>query len=240
MEMSGEQTIPASKADVWAALNDPQVLSACIPGCESLEKTSDTSFSAVVTAKVGPVKAKFKGEVNLENIDAPNGYTLVGEGKGGVAGFAKGSADVTLAEDGDGTRLSYAVKAKVGGKLAQLGSRLIDSTAQKLAGEFFANFSRHLGGEPQVTETTEDENLAEVPLDEGLIEEAKEIAEEDAEIRAVEVLHDVEHSVEEAVKDAEEKVEIAAARGVWGGPMGWGLIALAAGIGLYLLLGNAG
>jgi len=131
---------------VWEALNDPDILGQCIPGCESIEKTSDTEMNAVVNAKVGPVKAKFKGEVTLSDIDPPNGYTLTGEGKGGVAGFAKGAAKVALADDGDGTVLTYTVDAKVGGKLAQVGARLVDSTAKKMADDFFATFTEVVGG----------------------------------------------------------------------------------------------
>lgn len=127
---------------VWAALNDPAVLKASIPGCESLEMTSPTAMTAKVTLKVGPVKATFGGNVTLSEIDAPNGYRISGEGSGGVAGFAKGGATVKLEEDGpDATILTYAVEAQIGGKLAQLGSRLIDSTAKKLAGEFFERFA---------------------------------------------------------------------------------------------------
>ncbi|MEP1208627.1 MAG: carbon monoxide dehydrogenase subunit G [Rhizobiaceae bacterium] len=149
MEMKGTHLIPASRETVWAALNDPDVLRACIPGCKELEKKSDTELAATVVAKVGPVKATFKGEVTLENLDPTNSYSIVGEGKGGIAGFAKGGANVRLSDapGGDGgTQLDYDVDAKVGGKLAALGSRLIDSTAKKLAGDFFTNFSEHVGG----------------------------------------------------------------------------------------------
>ena len=133
MNMSGEQRIEASVERVWEALNDPEVLKASIPGCESLEKKSDTEMTATVTLKIGPVKAKFNGEVELKNLNPPYSYTIAGEGKGGIAGFAKGGADVTLAEDGGATVLTYTAKADVGGKIAQLGSRLIDSTSKKLA-----------------------------------------------------------------------------------------------------------
>ena len=147
MEMTGSHTIPASREKVWEALNDADVLRACIPGCKELEKKSDTELAATVVAKVGPVKATFKGEVTLENLDPPNSYSIVGEGKGGIAGFAKGGANVRLSDaEGGGTQLDYDVDAKVGGKLAALGSRLIDSTAKKLAGDFFTNFSEHVGG----------------------------------------------------------------------------------------------
>jgi carbon monoxide dehydrogenase subunit G len=141
MEMSGEYRIKASREQVWAALNDPEILKASIPGCDSLEQSGENDFSAQVTAKVGPVKAKFKGEVQLSDIDPPNGYTISGEGKGGAAGFAKGGAEVQLEEDGDETVLTYRVKANVGGKMAQLGARLIDGTAKKLSDEFFMKFS---------------------------------------------------------------------------------------------------
>lgn len=141
MEMKGEYTILAPRSVVWAALNDIDVLKAAIPGCDTINRVSDTEIEATVTAKVGPVKASFKGLVTLSDIDAPNGYTIRGEGKGGVAGFAKGGAKVRLADAPTGTLLSYDVDAAVGGKLAQLGARLIDSTAKKLADEFFASFS---------------------------------------------------------------------------------------------------
>ncbi len=144
MDMTGEYVIAAPREEVWAALNDPEVLRACIPGCDELEKTSDTTMEAKVTQKIGPVKAKFAGAVELVNIDAPRAYTIRGEGKGGVAGFAKGSADVSLSEEDGGTKLSYEAHAEIGGKLAQLGSRLINSTAKKLADQFFQNFHDHL------------------------------------------------------------------------------------------------
>lgn len=140
MDMQGEYRIPAQRETVWEALNDPEVLKACIAGCESLERTEDGGFEATVKAKVGPVKATFKGAVRLENINAPVSYSIVGEGKGGAAGFAKGGADVSLAEDGEETILTYTVKASVGGKLAQIGARLVDSTAKKYATDFFEKF----------------------------------------------------------------------------------------------------
>ncbi|MBP5855393.1 carbon monoxide dehydrogenase subunit G [Marivibrio halodurans] len=147
MDMSGEHRIPASRETVWKALNDPEVLKACIPGCETLqENEAGDGFDAKVKAKVGPVKATFSGSVKLENVNAPVSYTIAGEGKGGAAGFAKGSADVSLEEDGAETVLKYGVKAQVGGKLAQLGSRLIDSTAKKYANDFFAKFAEIVGG----------------------------------------------------------------------------------------------
>jgi carbon monoxide dehydrogenase subunit G len=141
MDLSGEYLIPADRQAVWDALNNADVLRECIPGCETLEMKSPTEMAATVVAKIGPVKAKFSGEVRLENIDAPNSYTIAGEGKGGIAGFAKGGADVKLSEAEGGTLLAYVVKAQVGGKIAQLGSRLIDSTAKKLADQFFQNLT---------------------------------------------------------------------------------------------------
>jgi carbon monoxide dehydrogenase subunit G len=146
MDMTGEYRIPAPRQAVWKALNDPDVLKECIPGCDEIDKKSDTEFSAKVTAKVGPVKAKFGGGVTLSELDPPNGYTISGQGTGGAAGFAKGGAKVSLAEDGGETVLSYTVNATVGGKLAQIGSRLIDSTAKKMAGQFFSKFAEVVGG----------------------------------------------------------------------------------------------
>jgi carbon monoxide dehydrogenase subunit G len=143
MEIDGEQRIAAAREKVWAALNDVQVLRHCIPGCDSLERASENVLDGTVTAKVGPVKARFGGRVTLSDIDPPNGYTLSGEGKG-PAGFAKGEATVRLREDGGETVLSYTAKAQVGGKLAQVGSRLIDGTVRKLTGQFFANLGEHL------------------------------------------------------------------------------------------------
>lgn len=140
MDMTGSRIINAPRDVVWAALQDPQVLKECVPGCDSLEGSVADGFTAQVTQKVGPVKAKFKGEVVLSDLDAPNQMRLSGEGKGGAAGFAKGGALVKLAAVEGGTELSYNVEAKVGGKLAQLGSRIIDSFAKKMADQFFNNF----------------------------------------------------------------------------------------------------
>lgn len=145
MEMTGEYKIPAPRQKVWEALNDPEILATCIPGCQELNKESDTELSATVKSKVGPVSATFKGKVTLSDIDAPNGYKISGEGTGGVAGFAKGGAEVKLADDGDGTLLTYTATGQVGGKLAQIGSRLIDSTAKKMANEFFGKFAEVVG-----------------------------------------------------------------------------------------------
>jgi len=147
MEMSGEYNIPAPRQQVWEALNDPEILKACIPGCQALNKESDTELSATVKSKVGPVSATFKGKVSLSDIDAPNGYKISGEGTGGVAGFAKGGAEVKLSDAGEGTLLTYEATGQVGGKLAQIGSRLIDSTAKKMANEFFGKFAEMVGGD---------------------------------------------------------------------------------------------
>lgn len=145
MEMTGEQLINASQATTWAALNDPEVIKACVPGCESIERTGENEFSVQMTARVGPVSAKFKGRMTLSNVRAPDSYSIAFEGQGGVAGFAKGSADVRLATEGHATRLSYAVKANVGGKLAQIGSRLVDAAAHKVANDFFGAFNEKVG-----------------------------------------------------------------------------------------------
>ena len=141
MEMTGEQLIPAAQAEVWRGLNDPEVLKACISGCESIVRLTDTEYTVVTTAAIGPVKAKFRGKLLLADLDPPNSYSLFFDGQGGAAGFGKGSAKVSLATEGAGTRLSYAVKAQVGGKLAQIGSRLIDGVARKMADEFFTRFA---------------------------------------------------------------------------------------------------
>ncbi|MFN4089935.1 MAG: SRPBCC family protein [Alphaproteobacteria bacterium] len=146
MEMTGESRIEAPRERVWAALNDPEVLKASIPGCEELERTDDGGFAAQVRAKVGPVSARFTGKVTLSDMDPPNGYRISGEGTGGAAGFAKGGAAVTLEPDGEATILRYAAQATVGGKLAQIGSRLIDGTARKMADDFFARFKAHVEG----------------------------------------------------------------------------------------------
>lgn len=168
MNMSGERVIAAPRPDVWAALNDPDVLQACIPGCESLEKTSPTAFSAVATQKVGPVKATFKGEVSLSDIVEGESYTISGEGKGGAAGFAKGGAKVRLEDaeppegkEGPATRLLYEAEAKVGGKLAQLGSRLIDGFAKKMADDFFTRFQTAVEGPAQEPDAPPDAPKAE-------------------------------------------------------------------------------
>lgn len=145
MDLTGEFRIPASRQQVWEALNDPDTLRASIPGCQSLDKVSDTEFNAKMLSKVGPVKAKFATKITLSNLNPPQSYTLSGQGQGGVAGFAKGSADVTLLEEDSETVLHYSARIQVGGKLAQVGSRLLKGTARKLAAEFFGNFAAQLG-----------------------------------------------------------------------------------------------
>jgi carbon monoxide dehydrogenase subunit G len=185
-------------------LNDPAVLRECIPGCESLEGSAADGFAARVTTKLGPVKATFNGEVRLSNVKAPESYTISGEGKGGVAGFAKGGADVHLAPDGSGTLLTYTANAQVGGKLAQLGSRLIDSTAKKLADQFFACFASKAGAGALAGSGAP----ADAPPP-GTIEE---------------IVQDVEH----AAQEVEEEVETKAAMGFLGGPIVWGLLVILA------------
>jgi uncharacterized protein len=141
LTMTGEVDLPAPQSVVWAKLNDPAVLQACIPGCQSLERTADDTLEAVAKVKIGPVSATFKGKVLLSDIDAPHGYTISGEGTGGIAGFAKGGAKVRLAPSAAGTLMTYDVEAQVGGKIAQLGARLVDGVAKRLADQFFASFA---------------------------------------------------------------------------------------------------
>ena len=152
MKMNGEFRVPTDRETVWRALNDPEVLKECLPGCQEIEKTSDTEMTATLALKVGPVKATFAGGVTLSDLDPPNGYTLSGQGQGGTAGFASGEARVRLVEDGGETVVHYDVDAKVGGKLAQIGSRLIDSTAKKLAKQFFDSLAETLGGGDEAAE----------------------------------------------------------------------------------------
>jgi carbon monoxide dehydrogenase subunit G len=156
MDMSGSQRIEAPRERVWEALNDPEVLKQCIPGCQEIEKSSPTDMTAKAVLKIGPVKATFAGKVTLSELDPPNGYTIAGEGQGGVAGFAKGSARVRLEPEGEAaTVLHYDAKADVGGKIAQLGARLIDGTAKKLAGEFFEKFGAVVAPRPEAGEAAE-------------------------------------------------------------------------------------
>ena len=144
MELQGERLIPAPIDATWAALNDPETLKACIAGCESLERSGDDAFAALLAVKVGPVSARFKGNLKMLNIAPPTGYTLQFDGQGGAAGFGKGSADVTLVAEGEQTRLKYLAKAQVGGKIAQVGSRLVDAAAAKVAADFFSAFEARL------------------------------------------------------------------------------------------------
>lgn len=163
MEMTGEQLIPLPQADVWNALNDPEVLKASIPGCESIERVAENEFKIALTAAVGPVKAKFKGKLLLSDINPPVSYSLTFEGSGGAAGFAKGGAQVSLATEAKGTRLTYSAKANIGGKLAQVGSRLIDGVAAKTADDFFANFNAHLAPQPPAAGTAAKTEAAAAP-----------------------------------------------------------------------------
>ncbi len=142
--MEGDHLLPAGRETVWRLLNDPEVLRACVPGCEELTQTSPTSYDAVARIKIGPVKARFRGKVRLEDIDAPAGCRIVGEGDGGVSGFASGGAAVRLTEEGAQTRLTYEAEANVGGKLAQIGGRLIGGAAKKLSDQFFAAFAEQV------------------------------------------------------------------------------------------------
>jgi carbon monoxide dehydrogenase subunit G len=172
MEMTGEQLIPARQSDTWAALNDPEFLKQCVPGCESIDRVTDTEYTVHMTARVGPVSAKFRGRMLLSDIVPPESYTLVFEGQGGVAGFAKGSAQVSLAPEQvhgkPGTKLSYRVKANVGGKLAQVGSRLIDAAANKVAGDFFRAFNERLAEFHAPATLHEEVHAGPIPRDEDL------------------------------------------------------------------------
>jgi uncharacterized protein len=144
MEIVGEQLIPRPQGVTWSSIIDPEVLKVCIPGCESMDKVGENEYAMVMGAKVGPVSAKFKSKITLADVDAPNSYTLIFEGQGGVAGFAKGQANVRLSPEGEATRLQYTAKATIGGKLAQVGSRLVDGVAKKLAENFFTKFNEHV------------------------------------------------------------------------------------------------
>lgn len=164
MDMTGERRIPASREAVWTALNDPAVLKACIPGCESLEKVSDTDLAGIVAMKVGPISARFSGRVQLSDLDPPNSYRIMGEGAGGAAGFAKGGAQVRLTEDGAITVLDYQVEAQVGGKIAQLGARLVDATAKSMADTFFTRFVAEVAGPPAEPAAAEGASVAAAAL----------------------------------------------------------------------------
>lgn len=176
MEFSGRYLIPAAPEAVWAALNDPEVLKACINGCERVEKTDPSHFEAAVTLKIGPVKATFNGKVALEDADPPHRCVLKGEGQGGVAGFAKGEAEIVLMPEGDGTALVYKAKANIGGKLAQIGQRLIDGAAKQIADDFFARFANLVGTTPGVALPQDRADIhveAELPADGAAEEEAR-------------------------------------------------------------------
>ncbi len=167
MEMTGEQLILASQQQTWDALNDPEILKACVPGCDSIEKTGENEYLVLMVARVGPVSAKFKGKLALSDLDPPNSYSIAFEGQGGAAGFGKGGAQVRLAPEAEGTRLTYSVKASVGGKLAQIGSRLVDAAAKKIANDFFQAFNDKVAGAhaPQGHEEHEAHHPEPVPPD---------------------------------------------------------------------------
>jgi uncharacterized protein len=165
MEMTGEQLVPASQQDTWSALNDPDVLKACVPGCESIERISGNDFLVLMVARVGPVSAKFKGKLSLSDIKPPDSYSISFEGQGGAAGFAKGSANVRLSPENSSTRLSYDVKANVGGKLAQIGSRLVDGAARKVADDFFRNFNEKLSSAKPSGQTDGEHHAEPLPRD---------------------------------------------------------------------------
>jgi carbon monoxide dehydrogenase subunit G len=145
MEMSAEQLIPASQQQTWEALNDPAMLKQCVPGCEAIDPIGENQYQVLMVARVGPVSAKFKGKLTISDIQPPSSYSIAFEGQGGAAGFAKGGAQVRLSPQGESTRLAYDVKASVGGKLAQIGSRLVDAAARKVADDFFRNFNQKVG-----------------------------------------------------------------------------------------------
>ena len=158
--MTGEQLIPASQQDTWNALNDPEMLKSCVPGCESIARVNENEYQVQMTARVGPVSAKFRGRLSLFDMKPPHSYSLAFEGQGGPAGFAKGAAQVKLSPQGDETKLAYEVKANVGGKLAQIGSRLVDAAAKKVADEFFSNFTARMRS------AEADETVSRIPADE--------------------------------------------------------------------------
>ena len=164
MEMNGSRTVPADVDTTWRALNDPEALKACIPGCESVERVSDNEYRLTMTARVGPVSARFTGRIVLADIVAPTSYTLSFEGQGGAAGFAKGESRVTLSANDPGTRIDYQVKSQVGGKLAQIGSRLVDGAAAKVADDFFARFADRLGGPSPATVDAGATNISANPV----------------------------------------------------------------------------
>lgn len=231
MELTGQHRIPAPRQAVWDALNDPELLKECITGCQRLEKIDDRNMTATVQAKVGPVKATFNATVEIVDPEPPVRYTLVGEGKGGVAGFAKGSADVALTEDGAETILDYTARATVGGKLAQLGSRLVDTTARKYAADFFTCFVEKMaersGAGPAAAAgaatasgaTTAAATEGDEPLSSEIIEEGLDEAEIAYQSPPIDSPH-----LEDTI---EEELEEAAARFSWGGAVMWGMLAFA-------------
>ncbi|WP_220636598.1 SRPBCC family protein [Georgfuchsia toluolica] len=160
MEMSGSALVPASLQKTWELLNDPETLKSCINGCESIERISDTAFRVSIVAKIGPISARFKGQISLADLNPPSSYSISFEGQGGASGFARGSAKVNLAPEEDGTRLNYVVNVQVGGKLAQVGSRLIDGTAKKIADEFFATLAGKCQGTSSTNELSSSVGLA--------------------------------------------------------------------------------
>jgi len=233
MELSGEHKISAPRKVVWEALHDPDILKACIKGCQRMEKVSDQALSATVQAKVGPVKATFEADVTIVDPVAPERYTLVGEGKGGVAGFAKGSADVSLEEDGRDTILRYDARATVGGKLAQLGSRLVDTTAKKYAADFFEAFSEKVGLMAVTPAAVEAEPAPKpAPAPTGRIEPTPRpqpsatlreegLAEAGIAVRARPI--DSPHGED----NLEAQLEVEAGKNTWGGAFMWGIFAFA-------------
>jgi hypothetical protein len=241
MELTGEHRIPAPREMVWQALNDPAILKECITGCQRLEKVSDREMEATVQAKVGPVKATFEATVEIVDPVPPERYRLVGEGKGGVAGFAKGSADVSLAEDGDETILTYHASATIGGKLAQLGSRLVDTTAKKYAADFFQCLTDKLSSAAATSDPAPGAAMP-APADRRAPPAGDDVGGR-MEPRLVEGL--VEEDIEtrgapfnppHGEDTIERELEVAAAKGVWGGPWFWGILAFAAVIVLLIAL----
>ena len=236
MDLKGEYRIPAPRDQVWAMLNDPAVLRECIPGCESLEGGVAEGFSARVTTKVGPVKATFTGAVTLSDVNPPESYRISGEGKGGVAGFAKGGANVHLATDGADTILTYEANAQVGGKIAQLGARLIDSTAKKLADQFFACFAAKAGAAPGLGSGAARASpaVAASPAMPGSPIEPAAIAA----APVAEPIHATESaaaSIQHLAQEVEEEVEREAAVGFLGGPTVWGLLVILALLLVYVI-----
>ncbi|MCF1504337.1 carbon monoxide dehydrogenase subunit G [Afifella sp. H1R] len=261
MKLTGEYVITAPREKVWALLNDPDVLRECLPGCEELHETETGGLSARVTTKIGPVKATFNGTVELQDVKPPESYRIAGEGQGGVAGFAKGTADVRLAEDGETTILTYDADAQVGGKLAQLGNRLVGSTVKKLADQFFSCLAEKAGGH---TVKAGEAAPAGVAADEAALSEPAGTAaipgatvpplatgvpevggQETAAGTSSEARREGEHEsafshaaheLEHAAEEAEEAVEERAAGGFLGGPMVWGFIAILVLIALWAIL----